>query len=140
MLMALRWSLVCKSESMGNFIHVKRIVTEQQDKVFKYISTQKCILNKKQEIASMCILTAEDEVELAKGLKFLLEKNKFSVDIVHDGADAMDCFHYTEYDVIVLDIMMPKINGLEVLCHIRKRKSSVPVWLRLLKAMFYFCE
>ena len=44
----------------------------------------------------MRILIAEDEVELARGLKFLLEKNKFTVDIVHDGAEALDCFHYAE--------------------------------------------
>ena len=75
----------------------------------------------------MRILIAEDEVELAKGLKFLLEKNKFTVDIVHDGADALDCFQCVEYDVVVLDIMMPKVNGLEVLRHIRKCRSSVPV-------------
>ena len=63
----------------------------------------------------MRILIAEDEVELAKGLKFLLEKNKFSVDTVNNGADALDYFHSTDYDVIVLDIMMPKKNGMEVL-------------------------
>ena len=72
----------------------------------------------------MRILIAEDEVELARGLKFLLEKNKFTVDIVHDGAEALDCFHYVEYDVIVLDIMMPKVNGLEVLRQIRKSRSG----------------
>lgn len=82
----------------------------------------------------MRILIAEDEVELAKGLKFLLEKNKFSVDIVHDGAEAMDCFRCSEYDVIVLDIMMPKADGLEVLRYIRKSKSSVPVLMLTAKA------
>ena len=46
----------------------------------------------------MRILIAEDEVELAKGLKFLLEKNKFSVDTVNNGADALDYFHSTDYD------------------------------------------
>lgn len=75
----------------------------------------------------MRVLIAEDEVELAKGLKFLLEKNKFSVDIVHDGAEALERCRSLEYDVIVLDIMMPKINGLDVLGYIRKNKSKVPV-------------
>ncbi len=82
----------------------------------------------------MRILIAEDEVELAKGLKFLLEKNKFSADVVHDGAEALDCFHHFAYDVIVLDIMMPKINGLEVLRQIRKEKSAVPVLMLTAKA------
>jgi len=82
----------------------------------------------------MRILIAEDEVELARGLKFLLEKNKFTVDIVHNGADALDYFHDTEYDVVVLDIMMPKINGLEVLRHIRQCRSGVPVLMLTAKA------
>lgn len=43
---------------------------------------------KYKEVAAMRILIAEDEEELAKGLKFLLEKNKFSVDVVHDGTEA----------------------------------------------------
>ena len=51
----------------------------------------------------MRILIAEDEVELARGLKFLLEKNKYTVDVVHDGAAALDSFHYASYDVVVLD-------------------------------------
>lgn len=82
----------------------------------------------------MRILIAEDEAELAKALKFLLEKNKFSVDVVHDGAAALDCFRSTEYDVIVLDIMMPKVNGLEVLKTIRREKSNVPLMMLTAKA------
>ena len=77
----------------------------------------------------MRVLIAEDEVELAKGLKYLLEKNKFSVDIVHNGRDALDYFHGADYDAIVLDIMMPKMNGLEVLEHIRREKSGIPIMM-----------
>ncbi len=82
----------------------------------------------------MRVLIAEDEIEIAKGLKFLLEKNKFSVDIVHNGMDALDYFYCTEYDAIVLDIMMPKMNGLEVLAKIRKEKSGVPIMMLTAKA------
>lgn len=82
----------------------------------------------------MRILIAEDEVELAKALQFLLEKNKFSADIVHNGADALDSFACAAYDVIVLDIMMPKVNGLEVLRQIRKSRSGVPVLMLTAKA------
>lgn len=82
----------------------------------------------------MHILVAEDEVELARGLKFLLEKNKFSVDIVHNGGDALDYFHTADYDAVVLDIMMPKPNGLEVLKCIRKEGSHVPVMMLTAKA------
>ena len=77
----------------------------------------------------MRILIAEDEAELAKGLKFLLEKHKFSVDAVHNGRDALDYFHTAEYDAVVLDIMMPELNGLEVLRKIRKEGSGVPVMM-----------
>lgn len=82
----------------------------------------------------MRILVAEDEVELARGLKFLLEKHKFSVDIVHNGEDALDYFHTAEYDTVVLDIMMPRLNGLEVLRSIRGEGSGVPVMMLTAKA------
>ena len=68
----------------------------------------------------MRILIAEDEAELAKGLKFLLEKNKFTVDVVHDGEEALAYFRCRDYDVVILDIMMPKADGLEVLRQDRK--------------------
>ncbi|MDE6184968.1 MAG: response regulator transcription factor [Lachnospiraceae bacterium] len=82
----------------------------------------------------MRILIAEDEYELARGLKFLLEKNKFSMDVAYDGQQALDYFHSTGYDVIVLDIMMPKVNGLEVLKEIRRNGSGVPILMLTAKA------
>lgn len=82
----------------------------------------------------MRILIAEDETELAKALKYLLEKNKFTVDLVRNGAEALDAFRCTGYDVIVLDIMMPEVNGLEVLKTIRREKSGVPVMLLTARA------
>lgn len=82
----------------------------------------------------MRILIAEDEVQLAKGLKYLLEKNKFSVDIVHDGLGALDYFHNAEYDAVVLDIMMPGLNGIKVLETIRAEKSGIPVMMLTAKA------
>ena len=82
----------------------------------------------------MRILIAEDEAELARGLKFLLEKNKFTVDVVYDGAEALAYFGCTAYDVVVLDIMMPKVNGLEVLKAIRREKSNVSVMMLTAKA------
>ncbi|MDE6405285.1 MAG: response regulator transcription factor [Lachnospiraceae bacterium] len=82
----------------------------------------------------MRILIAEDEVELAKGLKFLLEKNKFTVDVVYDGAEALEHFGCQDYDVVILDIMMPKVNGLEVLKNIRAAGSGVPILMLTAKA------
>ena len=63
----------------------------------------------------MRILIAEDEVATAKALKLLLEKSKYNVDIVHTGTDAWDYISGASYDVVVLDIMMPGMSGLEVL-------------------------
>ena len=63
----------------------------------------------------MKILIAEDEVATAKALKLLLERSKYSVDIVHTGSDAWDYISGASYDVVVLDIMMPGMSGLEVL-------------------------
>ena len=67
----------------------------------------------------MRILIAEDEVEIARALKVLLEKNKCAVDIVHNGKDAWDYICQGNYDVIVLDIMMPQIDGYDLLNYIR---------------------
>ena len=82
----------------------------------------------------MRILIAEDEEAIAKALKLLLEKAKYSVDIVHNGNDAWDYFTASEYDVVVLDIMMPGLSGLEVLEKIRAERSAVPVMLLTAKA------
>ena len=82
----------------------------------------------------MRILIAEDEVEIAKALKLLLEKNKFTVDIVHNGNDAWNYVRQMDYNVVVLDIMMPEIDGLEVLRRMRSQKMTVPVLLLTAKA------
>ena len=69
----------------------------------------------------MRILIAEDEVEIARALKVLLENNKCAVDIVHNGKDAWDFISQGDFDVIVLDIMMPEVDGLEVLRRTREK-------------------
>ena len=82
----------------------------------------------------MRILIAEDEVATAKALKLLLEKAKYSVDIVHSGTDAWDYIQAGAYEVIVLDIMMPGMSGLEVLSLIRGNHIATPVLLLTAKA------
>ena len=82
----------------------------------------------------MRILIAEDEVATAKALKLLLEKAKYSVDIVHSGTDAWDYISEGSYEVIVLDIMMPGMSGLEVLSLIRKNHIKTPVLMLTAKA------
>ena len=75
----------------------------------------------------MKILIAEDEISTAKALKVILEKSKFSVDIVHNGNDAWSYIQAGPYEVIVLDIMMPGMSGLEVLSKIRANNIKTPV-------------
>ena len=82
----------------------------------------------------MRVLIAEDEVSTAKALKVLLEKSKFSVDIVHNGLDAWSYIETGSYEVIVLDIMMPGMNGIEVLTKMRKAGNKTPVMMLTAKA------
>lgn len=75
----------------------------------------------------MRILIAEDEQTIAKALKVILEKNKYTVDTVFDGISALNYIETNSYDVIVLDIMMPGKNGIEVLKAIRNKDINTPV-------------
>ena len=77
----------------------------------------------------MRLLLAEDEKELANALAAVLKHNKYSIDVVYNGADAYDWAQAAEYDGIILDIMMPKMSGLEVLEALRKQGSTVPILL-----------
>ena len=75
----------------------------------------------------MRLLLAEDEKELSKALCAILKHNNYSVDAVYDGQDALDYGLDENYDGIILDLMMPKKNGLEVLEELRKAGVSTPV-------------
>lgn len=75
----------------------------------------------------MRILIAEDEVEIAKALQVVLEHNRYKVDIVHTGIDALAYANQQNYDLIVLDIMMPGLDGISVLKSIRAKSLPVPV-------------
>lgn len=82
----------------------------------------------------MRILIVEDEKRLAEALAQILGKNKYEVDMAHDGETGLDNALTGIYDVIVLDIMLPKINGLDVLKTLRKNKISTPVILLTAKS------
>ncbi|MBP5263616.1 MAG: response regulator transcription factor [Lachnospiraceae bacterium] len=77
----------------------------------------------------MRLLLAEDEEELSEALAAVLRHNNYSVDTVYDGQEALDYLEGQEYDGVILDIMMPKKNGIEVLKTIRAHKNQVPVLL-----------
>lgn len=77
----------------------------------------------------MRILIVEDEKRLAEGVKALLEKNGYAADIAFDGVSGLDDALSGIYDMILLDIMLPKMDGLTVLRELRKEKQSTPVLL-----------
>ncbi len=75
----------------------------------------------------MNILLVDDEKQLTTALAAILKQNKYSVDCAYNGEDGLDMALSGIYDLIILDIMMPKINGLEVLKILRSKKCSVPI-------------
>lgn len=77
----------------------------------------------------MKILVVEDEMQLADALSELLKRNMYSVDTFYNGIDGLDNALTGVYDCIILDIMLPGMNGLEILRNIRAEKLSTPVLL-----------
>ena len=77
----------------------------------------------------MRILIADDERDLCAVIAKRLSMEGFSVDCCYDGEEAMDFLHFAEYDAIILDIMMPKVTGIELLRWIRGKNNPVPVLL-----------
>lgn len=82
----------------------------------------------------MRILLAEDEKEMSNALVAILKHNNYSVDAVYNGADALDYGCSENYDVIILDIMMPKLNGLEVLKKLRENGIHTPILMLTAKS------
>lgn len=75
----------------------------------------------------MRVLLAEDTIELANVLTVVLTRNKYAVDAVHNGIDALESGLTGIYDIILLDIMMPGMDGLEVLRKLRDENITTPV-------------
>ncbi|WP_304508760.1 response regulator transcription factor [Anaerotignum sp.] len=82
----------------------------------------------------MRILLAEDEKELSNALVTILQRNGFSVDAVYNGGDALDYLEADNYDGVILDIMMPKVDGLTVLKKLREKKNTIPVLMLTAKS------
>ena len=75
----------------------------------------------------MRILLVEDERELSNALVAILTRSNYSVDAVYDGEDALYYLDTEIYDVVILDIMIPKIDGIQVLKTIRQAGNKPPV-------------
>lgn len=82
----------------------------------------------------MRLLLAEDERSLSRALVTILNKNGIEVDPVYDGHAALEAIESGKYDGAVLDIMMPKMNGLEVLKMVRKKENLFPILMLTAKA------
>ena len=82
----------------------------------------------------MRILIAEDEVSIAKALKVMLERNKYVVDAVYNGPDAVDYACTNVYDALILDIMMPGMDGIAALTAIRRSGVTTPALFLTAKA------
>ena len=77
----------------------------------------------------MRLLIVEDEEQLADALSEILKRNMYNVDNVYNGIDGLDNALTGVYDCIVLDIMLPGMNGIEVLSNLRKEHIHTPVIL-----------
>lgn len=75
----------------------------------------------------MRVLIVEDEVRLAEALGEIMKGQRYSVDIVYDGEDGLDYAMSDIYDVIVMDVMLPKMNGFDIVRKMREEKNQTPV-------------
>lgn len=82
----------------------------------------------------MRILLAEDERSLSRAVIALLEKNNYSADAVYDGQEALEYLESGNYDALILDLMMPKMDGMTVLRTLRERGNPIPVLILTAKS------
>ncbi len=82
----------------------------------------------------MRLLLAEDEKALSKALTAILVRNHYAVDQVYDGQAALDYLQADNYDGVILDIMMPKLDGISVLKELRRKGNLIPVLLLTAKS------
>ena len=82
----------------------------------------------------MRILLCEDEKELSSALVAILKHNQYAVDAVYDGQEALDYLECGNYDAVILDIMMPKVDGLTVLKTLRDQGNTIPVLMLTAKS------
>ena len=85
----------------------------------------------------MNILIVDDEVQLVKAVSAILKKNNFNTDCAYDGEDGLDKALSNIYDVIILDIMLPKMDGYEIIKELRNNRISTPVLMLSAKSQTY---
>lgn len=82
----------------------------------------------------MRLLLAEDEKSLSKAMITILKKNNYSVDAVYNGEDALIYLEAGNYDGVILDIMMPKLDGISVLKKLRAQGNTIPILMLTAKS------
>lgn len=82
----------------------------------------------------MRILVADDEPEMTMVLEALLKREHYSVDVVHNGQDALDYGLAENYDCLILDVMMPRLDGVQALQALRAKNVATPVLLLTAKS------
>lgn len=75
----------------------------------------------------MRILLAEDEVSLARAVAKILERNHYSVDAVHNGIDTLSYLEHGDYDLAIIDVMMPQMDGISVVQKLRQMGNPIPI-------------
>jgi DNA-binding response OmpR family regulator len=85
----------------------------------------------------MRILLVEDEIKLANATKRALQLQKYAVDVAYSGTDGLDLAIGESFDVIILDVMLPGVDGIEICIRIRKAKITTPVLLLTAKGEIY---
>lgn len=82
----------------------------------------------------MRLLLAEDEKSLSRAIIAILERNNYSADAVYDGLEALEYLESDTYDGLILDVMMPKMNGITVLKKLREKGNNIPVLMLTAKS------
>ena len=84
----------------------------------------------------MKLLFAEDDKDLCQAVRVLLERSGYSVDVVHNGADAVDYAREGDYDGLIFDWMMPRVDGVEALKRLRGAGVDTPEDLERVRAVY----
>lgn len=82
----------------------------------------------------MQILVVEDEVLLAKSLKEILEESEHGVSLAYDGEEGLELARNAHFDLLILDLMLPKLNGFQVAGTLRKEKNGLPILMLTAKS------
>lgn len=85
----------------------------------------------------MRVLIIEDEKHLSEAIAFLLKKNNYTVDAVYDGLDGYYAIQSNIYDLVILDVMLPSLDGYEILRRVRNEKNAVSILMLTAKAQIY---